>query len=71
MTQTSDRRPRLNTSEVAGMFGVTRATLYRWLETGLIPEPMTDQDSGWKVWQQPELDAVANLLEQKKNKRRK
>ena len=71
MTQTSDRRPRLNTSEVAEMFGVTRSTLYRWLETGLIPEPMTDQESGWKVWQQSELDAVANLLEQKKNKRRK
>jgi len=69
MTSSStDRRPRLNTSEVAKMFGVTRATLYRWIEDGKIPEPARDPENGWQIWQQPELDAIARLVRNRKKK---
>jgi len=69
MTSSStDRRPRLNTSEVAKMFGVTRATLYRWIEDGKIPEPARDPENGWQIWQQPELDAIAKLVRNRKKK---
>lgn len=67
-TSSTDRRPRLNTSEVAKMFGVTRATLYRWIEDGKIPEPARDPESGWQVWQQPELDAIARIVRNRKRK---
>ena len=34
MKENDDRRPRLTTPEVAEMFGVTRATLLRWIKEG-------------------------------------
>jgi len=68
MKEHNDRRPRLSTAEVSEMFGVSRATLYRWIRENTIPEPARDPNSGWPIWQQPELDAVAKAL---RNKRRK
>lgn len=68
MTTPSDRRPRLKTTEVSQMFGVTRATLYRWIGEGKIPEPARDPESGWHVWQQPELDALAKLARGRKKR---
>jgi predicted DNA-binding transcriptional regulator AlpA len=68
MKELSDRRPRLSTPEVSEMFGVSRATLYRWIREGTIPEPARDPDNGWPIWQQPELDAVAKALKNKKRK---
>ncbi len=68
MSSSADRRPRLNTSEVAKMFAVTRATLYRWMEEGKIPAPARDPGSGWPIWQQPELDAFAKLVRNRKKK---
>lgn len=68
MTTPSDRRPRLKTTEVAEQFGVTRATLHRWIKEGKIPEPARDPENGWPIWQQPELDAVARVLKNRKKK---
>ncbi len=68
MKEHDDRRPRLSTPEVSEMFGVSRATLYRWIREGTIPEPARDPDNGWPIWQQPELDAVAKALKNKKRK---
>ena len=67
MKEHDDRRPRLTTPEVSEMFGVTRATLYRWIKEGKIPEPARDPENGWPIWQQPDLDAVARAM----NKRRR
>jgi predicted site-specific integrase-resolvase len=68
MKAPDDRRPRLSTPEVSEMFGVTRATLYRWVKEGRIPEPARDPENGWPIWQQPELDAVARVLRNRKRK---
>lgn len=69
MREQDDRRPRLSTQEVSEMFGVTRATLYRWLKDGRIPEPARDPTSGWPIWQQPELDAIARTLQSRKKRK--
>jgi len=68
MKEQTDRRPRLTTPEVSEMFGVTRATLYRWIKDGKIPEPARDPENGWSIWQQPELDAVARAIKTRKRK---
>jgi predicted DNA-binding transcriptional regulator AlpA len=68
MNGPGDRRPRLKTPEVSEMFGVTRATLYRWIKDGRIPEPARDPENGWPIWQQPELDAVARAIRNRKRK---
>jgi predicted DNA-binding transcriptional regulator AlpA len=68
MKETGDRRPRLTTPEVSEMFGITRATLYRWIKEGKIPEPARDPESGWPIWQQPELDAIAKAIRNRKRK---
>jgi predicted site-specific integrase-resolvase len=68
MKENDDRRPRLTTPEVAEMFGVTRATLLRWIKEGKIPEPARDPENGWPVWQQPELDAVARAVRNRRGK---
>jgi predicted DNA-binding transcriptional regulator AlpA len=66
MKEHDDRRPRLSTPEVSEMFGVSRATLYRWIKEGTIPEPARDPENGWPIWQQPELDAVAKAMKKKR-----
>lgn len=68
MKDHDDRRPRLTTVEVSELFEVSRATLYRWIKEGTIPEPARDPETGWPVWQQPELDAVARALRHKRKK---
>ena len=64
-----ERRPRFSTSDVARMFGVTRATLYRWVRQEKIPELWKDPDNGWPLWQQNQIDAVALLVKTKKRKK--
>lgn len=71
MREHDDRRPRLSTQEVSEMFGVTRATLYRWIREERIPEPARDPNSGWPIWQQPELDAIARALQGRKKRKAK
>jgi predicted site-specific integrase-resolvase len=68
MKEQSDRRPRLSTSEVAEMFGVSRATLNRWIHDGTIPEPARDPDNRWPIWQQPELEAIAKATMKRKKR---
>lgn len=69
MRDNDDRRPRLSTSEVSEMFGVTRATLARWIKEGKIPEPARNPDNNWPIWRQPELDAIARALQNSKRKK--
>ena len=56
------RRAGLNTSEVAGLLNVTRATLYRWMRDGKIVGPTPDPDTGQKLWRQMDLDAVKEFV---------
>jgi excisionase family DNA binding protein len=71
MIETEDRRPRLSTSEVSKMFGITRATLYRWIAEGKIPEPAKDPGNGWPIWQQPELDAIVAAMRHMQTRNKK
>jgi len=68
MREAGDRRPRLSTVEVSKLFDVNRVTLYRWIREGVIPEPARDPDSGWPIWQQPDLDAIARALQARRKK---
>lgn len=61
-----DRRPQLNTSEVSEMFGIGRATLYRWIREGKIPEPARDPKTSWPIWGQSELNAIAKAMQNRK-----
>jgi predicted site-specific integrase-resolvase len=70
MKEHDDRRPRLSTAEVVELFEVSKATLYRWIREGKLPEPARDPESGWPVWQQPDLDALAKVMNQRKMKRK-
>jgi predicted DNA-binding transcriptional regulator AlpA len=63
--QNNGRRPLLNSSEVARLFGITRATLYRWLRAEKIPEPMVDPDTGQRIWRQSDIDAIESFLKQR------
>jgi predicted site-specific integrase-resolvase len=47
------------------MFGISRITLNRWVAAGKIPAPSRDPETGWPIWQQPELDAINKLLKAK------
>lgn len=71
MRESSDRRPQLSTTEVSEMFGVGRATLYRWIRDGKIPEPAKDPDNGWPIWGQSELEAIARASNTRKTKRKR
>jgi excisionase family DNA binding protein len=60
--QRDGRRPQLNSTEVAKLFGIARRTLYRWLEEQKIPEPMVDPDTGQRIWRQIDLDGIQQYL---------
>ena len=56
--------PYYKTNELARLVGVSKNTLIRWEEEGLIPPPMRD-GRGWRVWSK---DAVEKIMELKKSK---
>jgi len=50
------------------MFDVGRATLYRWIRNGKIPEPARDPVTGWPIWGQSELEAIAKATKGKRKR---
>ena len=56
--------PYYKTNELARLVGVSKNTLIRWEEEGLIPPPMRD-GRGWRVWSK---DALEKIIEIKKSK---
>ena len=56
--------PYYKTNELAQLVGVSKNTLIRWEEEGLISAPMRD-GRGWRVWNK---DAVEKIIEIKKSK---
>jgi len=56
--------PYYKTNELARLVGVSKNTLIRWEEEGLIPPPMRD-GRGWRVWSK---DALEKIIELKKSK---
>jgi len=68
LRESTDRRPQLTTTEVSEMFEVGRATLYRWIRNGKIPEPARDPVTGWPIWGQSELEAIAKATKGKRKR---
>ncbi len=65
MTKQRDARPTLNSSEVAKLFDITRATLYRWVREGKVPQPLSHPTTGQMVWKQADLDNIGKFLKAK------
>jgi DNA-binding transcriptional MerR regulator len=45
-----ERERLLKASEVAGILGITRQTLYRWQATGRIPLPFRGTENNYRYW---------------------
>ncbi len=56
--------PYYNSSELARLVGVSKNTLIRWEEEGVIPAPLRD-GRGWRVWTK---DVLEKIIEIKKSK---
>ncbi len=56
--------PYYNSSELARLVGVSKNTIIRWEEEGVIPAPLRD-GRGWRVWTK---DALEKIIEIKKSK---
>ncbi|MCX6113495.1 MAG: MerR family transcriptional regulator [Proteobacteria bacterium] len=52
--------PNYNTSELARLIGVSKNTLLRWEEEGLIPPALRD-GRGWRVWSKSALEKIIEL----------
>lgn len=63
------RRPMLTSAEVARMFKIGRATLYRWLKDEKIPEPWVDPDTGTRTWRQCDIDALSQYVAERQRQR--
>ncbi len=71
MTNRKSGRATLNSSEVAKLFDITRATLYRWVRLGKIPEPMTHPTTGQMIWTQTDLDNIGRFLRSREQEKRR
>ena len=60
----NNRGPYYSTSELAKLIGVSKNTLIRWEDEGVIPKPLRD-GRGWRVWTK---DTLERIIEIKKSK---
>ena len=77
-TKTNHEGEFLDIHEVARRYGVTRATVWSWMQQGVIPQPMriTPGCSRWaladlKVWEDEKRAERAPRPEWEENQRRK
>jgi len=49
-------------SQVAKILGVSVRTLYRMLAAGRIPEPMRDEENGYRAWTEVDIQAIREAL---------
>ena len=55
------REEHFTVGAVSKLYGVTRKTLYLWIEKGLIPEPVVRPGSKYKTWHANQLQTIAPL----------
>jgi predicted site-specific integrase-resolvase len=65
MATLTRQRTTLNSSEVARLFNVTRATLYRWVKQEKVPEPLSDPETGRWIWRQSDLATIGEYIRNK------
>ncbi len=53
----------VSTAQAAKLVGVTTRTLFRWLDSGLLPEPKRVQMPGqlWRLWSAKDLARARKL----------
>jgi excisionase family DNA binding protein len=58
----------VSTAQAAKMVGVTTRTLFRWLDSGRLPEPRRVQMPGqsWRIWSAKDISRAKKLKAQMK-----
>lgn len=57
--------PKLTTSEVARLLGISQRTLFRKLKDGTIPEPARNPDNRYRQWRPDEIPQIKELLKER------
>jgi len=57
-----DGRTYYRTAEVFRMVGVSRNTLYRWLQKGILGSIERRDSRGWRLFTQEEIDTLDSVI---------
>jgi predicted DNA-binding transcriptional regulator AlpA len=57
--------PKLTSSEVARLLGISQRTLFRKLKDGSIPEPVRNANNQYRQWRPDEIPQLKELLKEK------
>lgn len=52
----------LTTAEVAEILGVSKQTIYRWLQSGRIPHPLRDPSNAYRYWTVEEVATIRKKI---------
>ena len=62
MPVTIDGQIYYRTAEVYGMLGVSRNTLYRWLDKGILGKTELRDSRGWRLFTIEEVDRLSTAI---------
>ena len=62
MPVTIDGQTYYRTAEVYRMVGISRNTLYRWLQKGILGSTERRDSRGWRLFTQGEIDALNGAI---------
>jgi predicted DNA-binding transcriptional regulator AlpA len=57
--------PKLTSSEVARLLGISQRTLFRKLKDGTIPEPARNAHNRYRQWRPAEIPPLRDLLKER------
>lgn len=52
----------LKCHEVARILGVTRKTVHRYVERGILPAPILNPSNGYGLWKPSDVDVAQRML---------
>jgi len=52
----------LKSHEVAAILGITSRTLRNWLQAKRIPEPKRDPETGFRLWNQQDVETIRGIM---------
>jgi len=58
--------PKLTSSEVARLLGISQRTLFRKLKDGTIPEPARNESNRYRQWRPDEIPQLQALLKEQR-----
>ncbi len=62
MPVTINNQTYYRTAEVYGMLGVSRNTLYRWLQKDILGSTERRDSRGWRLFTQDEIDRLSRAI---------